>query len=167
MIRIKKIYIKKSKKTSSLICDIELGALGRKELFFKVDNEYAQYLCYERADAFLIAILPYAMRNNENITSEIPVTEELMYQISEYLIPLLSRYDSKMSLIQIFANTESAIENIGAVGTGISCGVDSFHCILNNIKSKYKNFNLTHLVLNSVGSFHQGYKNYGIEKIKN
>jgi hypothetical protein len=44
------------------------------------------------------------------------------------------------------------IQNNGAVGAGISCGIDSFHVLANQEKSPYKSLNITHLAFNNVGS---------------
>jgi hypothetical protein len=37
-------------------------------MWYEVDKIYEKHLCYERADAFLICLLPYAMTNDHNIS---------------------------------------------------------------------------------------------------
>lgn len=39
----------------------------RSKIWFKVEKKYEEYLCYERSDAFVIAVLNYAMRNKHDI----------------------------------------------------------------------------------------------------
>ena len=123
-------------------------------IWYEVDNDYAKYLCTERCDAFVIGLLPYALKNNHNIETNIPITEELSYKLNENLIPLLSKYDKHLSNIKIVAPmTSEIIQNAGAVGTGVSAGADSFHAILSSHKSAYESMRLTHLCLFNVGSF--------------
>ena len=43
-----------------------------------------------------------------------------------------------------------------AVGTGISCGVDSLHAVANQTNLIFKNHNITHLTFNNVGSHGEG-----------
>lgn len=166
MLNIKKVYIESHNSKSRLIFDIELNNES-KPIWFEVEKEYESYLCFERCDAAVIGLLNWAMRNKHDIKANVPITEELLYNINEYLIPSLVKYDKRLNSIQILAPTEQQpIENAGAIGTGVSCGIDSFHCIHNHYKSRYSGMNLTHLCINSVGSFHKGYAEYGIEKAK-
>ena len=166
MIIIEQPYIIENNGKSRLIADIIVDNKV-KQVFFEVENEYAKYLCHERSDAFLIGILNYSMRFNHNIVCKAPVTEQLLYNVNEYLIPSLVSNDNMLSSITIDAPTEAeAIKNIGGIGTGLSCGIDSFHAIHNLANSKYKSMNLTHLCINSVGSFHNGYAKYGIDRAR-
>ncbi|MBE6376841.1 MAG: hypothetical protein E7050_10295 [Lentisphaerae bacterium] len=139
-----------------------------RPLFFEVDNEYAQYLCFERGDAFVIALLRFAMLHKHDIVSEAPITGELLYKINEYLMPSLTKHDELMHPVKIVAEVENKpMPNAGAVGTGLSCGIDSFHAIISNLENNYAGMKLTHFCINSVGSFNiPGYKNYGRKRIK-
>ncbi len=165
MILIDKPKIKRINKKSRLLCNIKTD-YKEFDLYFETDLKYEKYLCTERADAFLIAVLPYAMRNNQDIFCKQCVTEQLLYNIREILIPTLSGNDDKIYNIKITAKTDSKkLGNPKYVGTGLSCGVDSFHVIHNLHNCKYKDMQLTHLCINSVGSFHHSYDEYGHEKI--
>jgi bacterioferritin-associated ferredoxin len=44
------------------------------------------------------------------------------------------------------------MSNVGAVGSGLSCGIDSLHVLLNQTESQYSTLNITHLLYNNVGS---------------
>lgn len=147
------------------MCNIEEDGIT-KEIYFEVDKEYGKYLCYERCDAFVIGLLNYALRNNHDIKSKTPMTDELLYNINEYLIPSLVKNDEKLFNIRITVPTASALQNAGAVGTGLSCGVDSFHAVINNINSPYKDCQLTHVCINNVGSFNNIYSDCGIENVR-
>lgn len=67
---------------------------------------------------------------------------------------LLSKYGRSVWPVNIKAELDtSPLENAGGVGTGVSCGIDSLHSILNDSNPRYPDLKLTHLVLNNVGAF--------------
>jgi len=125
------------------------------ELWFEVANKYATFLLVERADAVLVGLLHYALRHGHDIVCEPPVTEELHYKITTFLIPSLCRNSGKFKFHPAKITAPLAGEPLtgaGAIGTGCSLGVDSFHAIVNQRNSPYKTLNITHLVHNNVGS---------------
>lgn len=128
-------------------------------LWFQVDKEYEQFLCDDRIDAYVIAILNYAMRNGHDITSECPISETLHYNISNYLIGALCQYNPNFHHTTILAPIISApIKSHGAVGTGISRGVDSLHALASQNTDTYPKHRITHLLFNNVGSHGDGNK---------
>lgn len=125
-----------------------------EECWFEYPLEYQEYVCNERCDAFVIALLPYAMKHNLNIKSNVPISEKLYYQVVSYYIPVLSKYQSHFYSIELSSMVEKGSLNKGhAVGTGISCGVDSFYSVTKHIENVPDSFKLTHLVSMNVGSF--------------
>jgi bacterioferritin-associated ferredoxin len=128
-----------------------------KNIWFEVENDYKKFLAYERSDAFLIGLIPVAMRTCQDITCTTPVTEELLYQIETYLIPSLVKQSKSLYATKIYSQTAPALPRANGVGTGCSCGVDSMHVIANYYKPKYPHLKLTHLCINSVGSFNECY----------
>lgn len=162
MIRIGKPYVVSDSKYAKLICEVSVDDL-KKEIFFQVDKEYERYLCYERCDAYLIVLFYWAMRNNHNIICDGLVSEDLLYQINEYLIPVLYRYgDNKLNMIDITCSVGTNVKTIGAVGTGLTCGVDSFHAIINNLSDKYPSRKLTHLTIMSLADSYKKDGNYDL-----
>ncbi len=150
MIVIEKPFIKELKKKTRLLCDIIVDGEKRR-VYLEVDKEYGKYLCYERCDAFLIVLFFYAMISGHDIICKSMVSEDLYYQITEYLIPLFQRNSyNKLKMINITCKTATNVKNIGAVGTGITCGVDSFYTIFNNINNPLNSKKLTHLVIMSL-----------------
>ena len=128
-----------------------------RTLWFEVPTEYGKYLCHERGDAFVVGLLPIAMRDHMDIQCDVPVTDELLYQIRTYLIPSIAKHSTVLSAPVIDAPiAEGALDNIGAVGTGLSCGVDSLHAIATHTKSPYSRMNITHLTLFNDGAFWKG-----------
>lgn len=156
MIKIGKPQVKSDASTATLFTDITIDG-DSKEVWFKVDKKYGEYLCYERGDAFVIAVLNYAMRNHHDIVSEAPLTEDLYYNIDKYLVDAIAQYNNDFYRPQITAEVASEpLPCAGAVGTGISCGVDSLHALACQTSMKFKKHNITHLTFNNVGSHGEG-----------
>lgn len=156
MIKIEKPFIENDDKYATLNSYITIDG-EKKLLWFKVGIEYKNYLCYERGDAFLIAVLNYAQRNRHDIQIEAPITEELLYNIETYLLDSLTKYNPDFYRPIIKAEISSEVlENAGAVGTGISCGVDSLHVLASQNDARYPHHKVTHLTFNNVGSHGEG-----------
>lgn len=106
------------------------------------------------------------MCTGADIKSEAPVSERLLYKLNYELIPILCNERTGYKRIRIFApKADAPYPNIGAVGTGMSCGVDSFstlykHCLADDMMDEYK---LTHLTYFNMGAiFHpRGISNKG------
>ncbi len=144
-----------------LIAEIRIGEGDVRPLWFEVEEQYGQYLCAERSDAFLIGLLNFAQREWLDIVCEAPVTAQLLYQIRTYLVPSLARNSKAMHETRIEAPMDDApMANAGGVGTGISCGVDSLHVVKNYAHSPYPGLSLTHLCLNNVGAYIEGKGQY-------
>ena len=165
MITIKQPYIQHLEKTDRVISDIIVDD-NTVPVWFEVPSAYGKYLTYERSDGFLIGMLSIAMRQKHDIMCEAPVTEELLYQIQTVLVPSLVKYSKKLYHTKIMSKTAPALDNAGAVGSGLSCGVDSMHVIARMLQSEYNTMNLTHFTFYNVGSFNGIYKDVGIEKVR-
>ena len=87
------------------------------------------------------------MRNGQDICVDAPITGELFYKLSEYLIPSLADNSTVLYKSKITCPLATAVENAGAVGTGLSCGVDSFYCVCKQLGSEVGSLRLTHLCL--------------------
>ena len=156
MIRIEKPQIISDNEKASLEAYITINN-SKKKIWFQVEKKYEQYLCHERGDAFLIAVLNYAMRNGEDIQCDAPITEELFYNLDKILINALISYNPSFHRTQINAPLATEVlPSAGAVGTGISCGVDSLHALACQTNLKFKKHNITHLTFNNVGSHGEG-----------
>lgn len=150
-IKISKPYFEEEKEKIKIYSIIESDKEDYK-LWFEVQKEYKQYLICERLDAFIIAILPYAIKKQMDIHVQGALSSKLYYQLTTYLIPLLCDKFNKR-IIKIEASLDSNIYNIAkAVGTGISCGVDSLYTISKHINRKEKEFNITHLTFFNAGA---------------
>ena len=174
MLVIKKPNITKNEGKSrvSVEINIDKDKKGRARIFtetlwFEVDDVYEKYLVHERSDAFLIGILQYAMRYKHDIILEAPITGELLYNLKKILIPTLCRTSSvEWHDPTITAEILSEpIENAEACGTGMSCGVDSFHSALQHLELHPGAPKLTHLFVSSFGSFDVNYVKVSDDRI--
>ena len=151
---------------SRLSAIIDMSGM-EKELWIEVDKKWGEYLCHERSDAFLLGVIHFAMRNGYDIVCDAPVSEELLYNVTEHLIPILHKTAKNWHYPKISAtSTSKSLKNAGAVGTAISGGVDSFHALINHHDPK-ETFKpaVTHLIIGNLGNYHD-YKTYGKEQIK-
>lgn len=164
MIIIGKPFISSNAAKTRCICDISVDGMIRS-VWFEVDSKYKEYLVTERADAYVIGLLHWCMLNRHDIKCQVPVTEELLYNIKTILVPSLAKYANNLHAIKIDAEVAPALKG-EEVGTGCSCGIDSFDAIYNHYKSDYPNMDLTYLCINNVGAFNECYDDYGREKVK-
>lgn len=127
MIVIKKPKLEVSDKGSRITADIVVGGKSYP-LWFAVEAKYAPYLCYERSDAFVLAVLLYALRHSEDISCEVPMTDRLYEQLTEQFLTAFNKVNG--CSVKILAETAPEVEHPAGgdrVGSGISCGVDSLH----------------------------------------
>lgn len=126
-------------------------------LWYRVSPEYGQYLCDDRADSFVVTFLAFAMEHNLNLRSNYPVSEKLWFQLTTQVMPQLAVTSKGIGQeIAIIADTTANIyADVHGVGTGMSCGVDSFATLYEYTelcdKPEYK---LTHLTHFNVGAHH-------------
>lgn len=151
MLQIGKIYIRHTEGQAQLCGDLSLNGRGTT-LWFAVEEEKENYLCSDRSDAFVMALLPTAMRGGHTIVCETPMSQRLHYQLENYLIPALCAAGELYHPVSIQAPlTSDPVRNSGAVGTGFSGGVDSLYSIMTHGKDSC--YPLTHLALFNVGVF--------------
>lgn len=111
MILIHAGYIKNFSNKSVMETDIEIDRQVIK-VSVAVEPEYGKFLSPERADYALVGVLAYALRNKHDIICEMPVTEELLYNIREILIPTLRYSDSRNYPVTINAEIALPLEKI-------------------------------------------------------
>lgn len=182
MIIIKQSKIEKNEKKTRLMADIEIpenaykvwidfvGRMSRYvgyekmyqykpgeiTIWYETEQEYGQYFCKEKNDAFLLAIVYFAMATGEDIKSLSPISNELYHNLITYLIPLHCNEKTGYKPISIFAETNSLpFKSIKKNGTGISCGVDSWDTVLRYYDdSMDEEHRLSALCLFNVGAFY-------------
>lgn len=162
-ITIGKPYIEESKRAGAdftrLCCDIKGVQEDVLTLWYEVPAGYKAYLCTERSDGFLVAILPFAMIRSKpddpaRVVCEQLVSEKLYHQLTKYYIPVLADSISYYSRVIIQAETTAEpLGNSGGVGTGVSGGVDSSYTIAKYMNDANPSFRLTHGVYYEMGMY--------------
>lgn len=163
MLEIGQLYITRVGQQSRLCADITMNGKGTT-LWFGVDVGQESYLCTERSDAFVMVLLPAAMRKGETICCQTPVSERLHYQLKQFLIPsLVSAGDLYHTAVIKAPLTAEPVSCSNAVGTGFSSGADSLYSIMTHGADSL--YPLTHLAVFNVGAFEgaafrEGFRNF-------
>ena len=145
MLKIGKTYLERTGGSTRLCADLTVGD-RQTTLWFGVDGAQEEYLALSRADPFVMALLPGAMRGGHEIVCEDPMSERLHAQLANGLIPTLSFAGELYHPIKITAPlTAEQVPNQGAVGTGFSGGADCLYTIMSH--GGDSEFPLTHIAV--------------------
>lgn len=129
----------------------------RENLWYRVKPEHGQYLCDDRADSFIVTFFAFAMERGLNLRSAYPVSQKLWYQLTTQVMPQLAVTSKGIGQeIEIFAEKVSEpYPDSRGVGTGMSCGVDSFATLYEYTElCDLPEYRLTHLTHFNVGAHH-------------
>ncbi|WP_067148368.1 hypothetical protein [Pseudotamlana agarivorans] len=124
-------------------------------LWYKLASQYKEFFVTENQDAAVVALLPLAMKNNENIAVKGQISARLHYTLISYLIPALNFTDNDYHIITINAenlNFKRLNEGCFKVATGISCGIDSLSTIATHKKEDKKEYALNYLTYFKAGA---------------
>ena len=124
MIKIHAGKILRAEGTSTLSTEIDIDD-APKEVRISVADEYGKFLSPERADYALAGMLAYALRKKHDIICEAPVTDELLYNIRELLIPTFVRTDTRNYSVKIQAELAPPLDKLpyrNNVGGGLEQG---------------------------------------------
>lgn len=125
----------------------------KRTLYYEVPSEYSKYLVTERLDAFLLGLLYKGMSEAKNIVCETGISEELLFQLKTYFIPVVSSQMPDLSFINIEAPIiNEPLTTEGAVGTGNSGGVDSFYTLIKYNSKDLGSFKLTHVIFTNIST---------------
>lgn len=158
-IRIGKLYSKNMNDGKVRLCSdiiISTSYARTQTMWYEVEESYKNTLSIDRADAFLVAFLPYAMLKQMNVIIETPISRDLLYRIRYLLIPAICEANKKFHEIQIEAQVIDKVNGNDKRGVGIalSGGVDSFYSVMKNLNSNDISVKrITHLTLFNVGAF--------------
>lgn len=134
----------------------QVACQGRTdECFFSVLREYADFVEPASANCFLAGLLYPALRYGETIQVEGKVSARLIFNLNEYVIPLLTACDPRLKPVRITAQETDAhgYPEAQYVTTGFSGGIDSFHTIYDHYELPTPDgFRLTHLLSFNVGA---------------
>ena len=152
--QIKRPTVKQTPDGIALVAKVSFQ--GREEeCFYSVPAKYADFADTESSNCFLVGMLYPAMRYGEDIHLEGTVSARLLYNLNEYLIPLMAICDERLKRISVTADTtdDRGHQDARSVGTGFSGGIDSFATIYEHFaKPSPEGFKLTHLFFFNVGA---------------
>lgn len=149
---INKPYIEKREGGKVRLCSRIEGSIN-DVLYYEVDEKYEQYLCDDRADAFLLGLLNCAMYENQDIDCRADITGELLFQLRTYYIPILAKTNPDFHNITVQAQeAQTQFPRGTAVVTGNSGGVDSLYTILKYSKTNMGAQGVTHLLFNNIST---------------
>ena len=139
-------------------------------LWFEVDKKYAEYLVTDRIDAFLVGLLPLAMRLGEDIELRHPVSQRTYFNIDQNLTSIVNFAYPDYKVVSITHNgfAEPIPARNGRVAaTGLSCGIDSLFTVIKNSSSDVPGgYKITHGVFTNVGSHGQTDDLEGMERFQ-
>ena len=71
---------------SALICEND----SERTMTFSAPSKYREFLCADRADPFVVALLSKALKQGSNIECEAPVSEKLLYSLNHLYFSALT-----------------------------------------------------------------------------
>lgn len=150
MIKIKKPKVVRLGGNSRLTSRVDIDGIAY-DLWYEVDTRYESALCSEKADAFVVGLLLYAIKNNHDIESEAPLTEDLKDSIENEFLEAICQKDKdahrvKISCPVIAPNWKNNVVR----ATGISCGVDCLYTICRRFIRNNKFSSKDYLVINNL-----------------
>lgn len=130
----------------------------KRELWFSIPEIYENNMCIEQYDGFLVGVLYLAMKNGEDIYIKGKVSSKLLFNINNYVIPLLCSFSKKLKKIKVTSEEISNYNFNGkGVGTGFSGGVDSFSTIYDHYELEENNeYKINSFLFLNVGSHGNG-----------
>lgn len=153
MLVIDKPEIKRRGKETVVLAEYAINN-DRSHLWFSVSEEYEKYLVTENADAFVIGLLLLAMKNGESIQVNASMSRRLYYSLTHYVIPALNLANPEWKPIEIVVSgqlTSRDLNEAGAAGTGVSCGIDSFCTIVDHLDCE-REFEIKYFTFFNAGS---------------
>lgn len=118
-------------------------------LYVEVEGEHGKWLTPELADNIAVLCLPVALRSGMDIISDIPISNQLLFNLNNIFIPTLVNGDKELKPVQVKAPGSDLVFDGKGVGTGLSCGVDSLYTVMEHTSGKEGIPPLTHFFVSS------------------
>jgi glutaredoxin len=139
-----------------LQAEIQIDDNTAQPLFFEVGNKYASFLTVDRADAFVVALIPLIAKYGGGVVVKSRLSSHLYFSLKHILSPILSQVSPQWSpLKQIECDLTSDLiqRSVNGVGTGCSAGVDSLATIAQyTAEDTPADLRLTHALFLNAGS---------------
>lgn len=122
---------------------VEVKGLEINKLWYEMPDYVEPYINIKDSSPFLVALLPQIALRGESIVVEGLIQSTLYYNITNKLFPLWNKYSSifKPVALDIHSLLENShrVSREGHIGTGVSCGVDSFDTIKTTLEYPKEN----------------------------
>ena len=127
----------------------------KEDVWYRTTKEWGDFLTDEVADAFVLPMLLVALRNQEDIVVEAPLSEKLYYNIVRNILYTLSLPMKVSSDVSVSCNgLHTAVFSPMAVGCGCSLGVDSFSAMIGHASDNCPpGYRITHLTNFNIGAY--------------
>lgn len=160
MIVLNKIYTK-TKDNKILFCANVTINNVESELWFSTQEEYSNYISLTNGDSFILLLFVYAVFNDLDFESKVPISKRLHYGLLAILLPSFQKmkFKTNTNKFKFSAIDNTVYTEANASGTAMSFGVDSFYTFL---KQQDSNMPIDYLTLFNAG----GYGQYGGDKAR-
>lgn len=126
----------------------------------EIDAAMEPYVCLNRCDAYVMGFLYTALQMGWDIESEIPISQDLFYNLEYHFLDAMCQADKRRHRIRLLMPVASGVEPQQArekfVATGISCGIDSLFTVATHSGTQLPDYELTHLAFFDVGASYHG-----------
>ncbi|HLS70253.1 MAG TPA: hypothetical protein VK027_01185 [Chitinophagaceae bacterium] len=153
MIQLQNIYTERSNDRVYLKSDCIIGG-EQQTLWYATASEHEKHISITNADAFILFIFIYAVRENLEFKSIVPISKRLKFGLLEVLLPAFQEmgFQAKTEQFSFEQEDETTYPEAKAVGTAMSFGVDSFFTFIKGLNSIEQ---LNYLTLFNAGAFGQ------------
>ena len=99
-------------------------------LWFEVADQFSDFLCADRCDAFVMGLFPLALKTRQDIAFVSPITWQLKDGLAHDFIEVLCQRQNGLHRVRLIGEVCDPIrKSDDVIGTGVSCGVDSLFTI--------------------------------------
>lgn len=128
-----------------------------ENIIMSFSSNVVRFITDDRCDALVMGLLLFAIRNNFDIHSNLPISETLFYKLTHHFIPGICA--NRVYQPKIIASITPDLDCYGEIiATGVSCGIDSLYTIMEHTQDVSNSFCLNHLVFLDAGAHHLGSK---------
>lgn len=128
-------------------CTVETRE-GKRLLWYDLDARYKEFLTLDRLDAFVAGLILYAMKINDEIVVEGPISSKLARNLKYYMHVMRMFYPS-LHVVPLHTPHTDPLRHCArgtAVGSSFTTGIDSYCTLWNKFKNEEIETNrITHL----------------------
>lgn len=117
----------------TIVADLSIEG-NYEQLIININEVCVPYVTVDRIDSIVVGFLYFAMKNGYDFESNIPMTQDLWYNIVYHFVPCLAMGNPHLHRPSITCPFVDAVDISTKKynATGISCGVDSLYTIATN-----------------------------------